>query len=156
RKPDIPDADHFFPNPPKQTIHRQPPAASITHAPCPRHNCRSPACGRALARCHWPGQAGELKQRLAATAMRGDGKELRAEMKVDPAKVFSGPPARQPSGGRRSLPLCKASRPVGVGLIRIAMVWAVALAPSMAAQPAQAQSNLDAGKSAAQIFADTC
>jgi hypothetical protein len=42
-----------------------------------------------------------------------------------------------------------------VGLIRIAMVW-VALPLSIVAQPAQAQSNLDAGKSAAQIFADTC
>jgi len=77
-------------------------------------------------------------------------------MKLDPAKVFSEPPVRQPRGGRRSLPLCKAAGPVGVGLIRIAMVWAVALALSIAAQPAQAQSNLDAGKSAAQIFADTC
>jgi hypothetical protein len=34
--------------------------------------------------------------------------------------------------------------------------WAIGAAVAMATVPAQAQSNLDAGKSAAQIFADTC
>jgi hypothetical protein len=34
--------------------------------------------------------------------------------------------------------------------------WAIGAAIAMAIVPAQAQSNLDAGKSAAQIFADTC
>ena len=34
--------------------------------------------------------------------------------------------------------------------------WMVALAVAVAAAPAQAQANLDAGKSPAQIFADTC
>ena len=34
--------------------------------------------------------------------------------------------------------------------------WAIGTAVSLAVLPAQAQSNLDAGKSPAQIFADTC
>jgi hypothetical protein len=34
--------------------------------------------------------------------------------------------------------------------------WVIGAAVAMAVVPAQAQSNLDAGKSAAQIFADTC
>ena len=34
--------------------------------------------------------------------------------------------------------------------------WVIGAAVAMAVLPAQAQSNLDAGKSAAQIFADTC
>jgi len=34
--------------------------------------------------------------------------------------------------------------------------WVIGAAVATAAVPAQAQSNLDAGKSAAQIFADTC
>ena len=34
--------------------------------------------------------------------------------------------------------------------------WVIAAAAVAADAPAQAQSNLDAGKSAAQIFADTC
>src|SRR2546427_2850023 len=36
------------------------------------------------------------------------------------------------------------------------MPWVIAAAAVAADAPAQAQSNLDAGKSAAQIFADTC
>ena len=36
------------------------------------------------------------------------------------------------------------------------VLWATGAAVAMAVVPAQAQSNLDAGKSAAQIFADTC
>jgi hypothetical protein len=41
---------------------------------------------------------------------------------------------------------------------RVARVvpWVIAAAVAMADAPAQAQSNLDAGKSAAQIFSDTC
>jgi hypothetical protein len=41
---------------------------------------------------------------------------------------------------------------------RVALVvpWVIAAAALAADVPAQAQSNLDAGKSAAQIFADTC
>src|SRR5262249_5140160 len=36
------------------------------------------------------------------------------------------------------------------------MPWVLAAAALAAAHPARAQANLDAGKSAAQIFADTC
>src|SRR5262249_20236755 len=36
------------------------------------------------------------------------------------------------------------------------MPWVIAAAALAAAHPARAQANLDAGKSAAQIFADTC
>ena len=43
-------------------------------------------------------------------------------------------------------------------MARVARVvpWVIAAAAVAADAPAQAQSNLDAGKSAAQIFADTC
>ena len=43
-------------------------------------------------------------------------------------------------------------------MARVAQVvpWVIAAAAVAADAPAQAQSNLDAGKSAAQIFADTC
>ena len=43
-------------------------------------------------------------------------------------------------------------------MARIARVvpWVIAAAAVVADAPAQAQANLDAGKSAAQIFADTC
>ena len=72
-------------------------------------------------------------------------------MKVVPAKVLA--ESRRPRGGRRVLP----PRPAAGGTaVAIAMLWAFALALLMASQPTQAQSNLDAGKSPAQIFADTC
>ena len=46
----------------------------------------------------------------------------------------------------------------GLIVARVALVvpWVIAAALTTADAPAQAQSNLDAGKSAAQIFADTC
>lgn len=81
-----------------------------------------------------------------------------SKMIVDSAKLLSDLGTRQPTGGRRMLPLGKAMGQVGPTptLFRIAILCAVALALSMASQLAQAQSNLDAGKSPAQIFADTC
>ena len=43
-------------------------------------------------------------------------------------------------------------------MARVALIvpWVIAAALTTADAPAQAQANLDAGKSAAQIFADTC
>jgi hypothetical protein len=40
--------------------------------------------------------------------------------------------------------------------VALIMPWVIAAAALAAAHPARAQANLDAGKSAAQIFADTC
>jgi hypothetical protein len=43
-----------------------------------------------------------------------------------------------------------------VAKVALIMPWVIAAAALAAAHPARAQANLDAGKSAAQIFADTC
>src|SRR6516162_9806022 len=43
-----------------------------------------------------------------------------------------------------------------VARVALLVPWVVAAAALTADAPAQAQANLDAGKSAAQIFADTC
>jgi hypothetical protein len=79
-------------------------------------------------------------------------------MNLDHAKPVFDLGPRQLTVGRRMLPLRKAAGLAGGAstLVRIAMGWAAALALSLASQGAQAQSNLDAGKSPAQIFADTC
>ena len=58
--------------------------------------------------------------------------------------------------GRRTLRNEVGSFATAAALLPIAAVCGGALALSIASQPTQAQSNLDAGKSPAQIFADTC
>src|SRR5262249_44398572 len=52
----------------------------------------------------------------------------------------------------------KVGRDGGFIVTRVALImpWVIAAAALAAAHPARAQANLDAGKSAAQIFADTC
>jgi hypothetical protein len=79
-------------------------------------------------------------------------------MNVDPAKGLSDLGIRVPAGRRRSSAFFRAAGLVGAAqaFVRIAAVGAVVLTLSTLSHPAQAQSNLDAGKSPAQIFADTC
>jgi hypothetical protein len=63
------------------------------------------------------------------------------------------------AGNRRSLSFREAAVPVADvtrSLGRIVALWALVLTLATLSQPSQAQSNLDAGKSPAQIFADTC
>jgi hypothetical protein len=81
-------------------------------------------------------------------------------MKTDPDKFLADLAPHQPAGGRKT---CPRRSGAGAGPFAAApaspagpAVWVVALALSFACQPAQAQSNLDAGKSPARIFADTC